>query len=564
MSKSAEEIRKELAQKRQQRNALEISSHKGTHLALELRELTEPRSAVKPHRLISGTQDIHRQPPHSVEAEMGVLGSMIIAPQDTIPEVVARVTADYFFLPAHQTIYEALVKLWRAGQAIDLITFTEHIRVVGQSETVGGPAFITNLFTFVPTAANVGYYLEIVRDKYLLRSLIATGTEAVRSAYEEQDDVAGVFEKVRASFTKIDEALRGDVEDFRLADLLSFDAANDPSNLLGARWLCRGSTCLWAGASGAGKSTLAMQCAIYWARGMSMFGIKPTRPLKSLILQAENDLGDTAEQFQGVLSGVRAETDDFKDDSDIAELTKNVKIKRVLAVTGDGFCGLLDWLLKAHRPDLVWIDPLFAFAGCDLKDSAEVSHFLRETLQPVVVNNGVCAMMIHHVGKPDRDSKAKSHWTELDFQYLGFGSSEIQNFFRAVNVILPVSNQEKMFRLILSKRGTKAGAVNTEGERATSIYLTHSEKGICWLQTDKPEEPQPQFKRSEETQFQSKFEIDDVLSEMGVAQAWKTGQLQKHLSAERGMKDRTFYRLWAKCKTEGKITCDSDGQWMRK
>src|ERR1700704_6248239 len=70
----------------------------------------------------SSSQDIHRTPPHSAEAEQGVLGSMLISPRDAIAESVAKITEEYFYVPAHQTIYTALVELWNANQAIDLIT----------------------------------------------------------------------------------------------------------------------------------------------------------------------------------------------------------------------------------------------------------------------------------------------------------------------------------------------------------------------------------------------------------------------------------------------------------
>jgi replicative DNA helicase len=141
-------------------------------------------------------QDIHRPPPHSVEAEQGVLGSMLISPRDAIAEVVEKITADYFYVPAHQTIFNALVDLWNVGQGIDLITFTQVLRDRDLLESVGGAAAVTNLFTFVPTAANVGYYIEIVRDKYILRSIIAAGTESVRRAYEEQDEVGNLLDEV--------------------------------------------------------------------------------------------------------------------------------------------------------------------------------------------------------------------------------------------------------------------------------------------------------------------------------------------------------------------------------
>src|SRR4029079_16491779 len=73
-------------------------------------------------------QDLHRTPPHSAEAEQGVLGSMLISPRETIAECVEKINEEYFCVPAHRTIYDVLVELWNAGQAIDLITFTQVLR----------------------------------------------------------------------------------------------------------------------------------------------------------------------------------------------------------------------------------------------------------------------------------------------------------------------------------------------------------------------------------------------------------------------------------------------------
>jgi replicative DNA helicase len=150
-------------------------------------------------------QDIHRTPPHSVEAEQGVLGSMLISPRDAIAEVVEKITADYFYVPAHQTIFDVLVDLWNTGAGIDLITFTQVLRDRNLLETVGGAAAVTNLYTFVPTAANVGYYIDIVRDKYILRSIIEAATESVRRAYEEQDEVGNLLDEVEQKIFAVGE-----------------------------------------------------------------------------------------------------------------------------------------------------------------------------------------------------------------------------------------------------------------------------------------------------------------------------------------------------------------------
>src|SRR5437870_5875814 len=151
---------------------------------------------VFPKSPTGSAQDIHRTPPHSVEAEQGVLGSMLISPRETIAECVEKINEEYFYVPAHQTIYSMLVDLWNAGQAIDLITFTQVLRDRNLLETVGGAVFVTTLFTFVPTAANVQYYLDIVRDKYILREIITAATESVRRAYEEQDEVNNLLDEV--------------------------------------------------------------------------------------------------------------------------------------------------------------------------------------------------------------------------------------------------------------------------------------------------------------------------------------------------------------------------------
>src|SRR5207248_7605051 len=151
-------------------------------------------------------QDIHRAPPHSVEAEQGVLGSMLIAPQEVIPECVEKIKEEYFYIPAHQTVFRVLVQQWSVGQAIDLITFTQTLRDQNILETIGGAAFVTGLFTFVPTAANIEYYLEIVREKYVLRQIIRTCTESARRAYEEQGEVNALLDEVEQSVFTIGEA----------------------------------------------------------------------------------------------------------------------------------------------------------------------------------------------------------------------------------------------------------------------------------------------------------------------------------------------------------------------
>lgn len=130
---------------------------------------------------------------------------MLISPREIIAECVEKINAEYFYIPAHQTIYNVLVELWNAGQGIDLITFTQILRDRNLLETVGGASFVTSLFTFVPTAANVNYYLEIIRDKYILRQIIEACTESVRRSFEEQDEVISLLDEVEQKIFAVGE-----------------------------------------------------------------------------------------------------------------------------------------------------------------------------------------------------------------------------------------------------------------------------------------------------------------------------------------------------------------------
>ncbi len=145
--------------------------------------------------------DVHRTLPHSLEAEQGLLGSMLLSPKEVIGECLELIGGDdrgasHFHIPAHATIYSVLVDLWNKQQPIDFITLTQVLQDRRLLEQVGGPAFVTNLFTYVPTHANAGYYLEIVREKFTLRQIISACTNCVSRAYDDQEQVQDLLDEV--------------------------------------------------------------------------------------------------------------------------------------------------------------------------------------------------------------------------------------------------------------------------------------------------------------------------------------------------------------------------------
>jgi len=149
--------------------------------------------------------DPHRTLPHSLEAEQGVLGSMLISPTDVIGLCVERIDEHHFYQPTHQTIYLTLVEFWNDGHPADFITLTQNLRDRKLLDAVGGAAYVTFLFNFVPTAANASYYLEIVREKYILREIIGTCTDAAARAYDEQGEVNTLLDDVEQRVLAIGE-----------------------------------------------------------------------------------------------------------------------------------------------------------------------------------------------------------------------------------------------------------------------------------------------------------------------------------------------------------------------
>jgi replicative DNA helicase len=146
---------------------------------------------------------------------------MMLSPREGIAQAVEQIDRDYFYLSAHQTIFEELVDLWRKDRGIDLITFTQAMRDRKLIDMVGGPTFITHLYTFVPTAANLPYYLDIVRDKYIRRRIIATETEAVRRAYDDQDETESVLQDYQSNAIEIGQLAKNNETSRTLAGLSS-------------------------------------------------------------------------------------------------------------------------------------------------------------------------------------------------------------------------------------------------------------------------------------------------------------------------------------------------------
>lgn len=169
----------------------------------------QKKSAIGNHQ-----SAMDRLPPHSVEAEQGVLGCILHEPVSCLDTCEARdVEPGHFFELRHQLLYHAMVELHRAEKPVDAITLREHLRA--DFEELGGYPYLGELMAATPSAANLAHYLEIVREKFVLRRLIANAASTTALAYENKGTVDELLDEVQRATL----LLTGDVTEQRAESL---------------------------------------------------------------------------------------------------------------------------------------------------------------------------------------------------------------------------------------------------------------------------------------------------------------------------------------------------------
>ena len=163
-------------------------------------ELVPPMSARTGFR-----QDPHdarieqlRVPPHSIEAEQAVLGGLMLAPE-AYDRINDKLTANDFYRRDHQLIYRAIAELAEKNRPFDAVTLGEWFESQGHMDLVAGGAYLVELASTTPSAANIAAYAETVRDKAVMRQLIEVGTEIVNDAFQpegkESDEMLAIAEQ---------------------------------------------------------------------------------------------------------------------------------------------------------------------------------------------------------------------------------------------------------------------------------------------------------------------------------------------------------------------------------
>ena len=136
--------------------------------------------------------DLGKIPPHDIEAEQAVIGSML-TDKDAVLDAIEVLKPDDFYRQDNKTIYEAILNLYNRAEAIDIITVKAELVSIGKLDAVGGLEYIALLPDKVPTTANVDKYIKIVEEKSILRNLIKASNEIIDLGYAEAEDVDSIM-----------------------------------------------------------------------------------------------------------------------------------------------------------------------------------------------------------------------------------------------------------------------------------------------------------------------------------------------------------------------------------
>nr|WP_235946295.1 replicative DNA helicase [Metallococcus carri] len=162
-------------------------------------------------------------PPQDRGAEQSVLGGMLLS-KDAIADAAEELNGRDFYFPAHESIYEAIIELYGRGEPADAITVADELNKRGELQRIGGQAYLHELIQSVPTAANAGYYAEIVAERAVLRRLVQAGTKIVQLGYApEGGDVVDLVNQAQAEIFGV--STGKDAEDYvRLGDVIEATA----------------------------------------------------------------------------------------------------------------------------------------------------------------------------------------------------------------------------------------------------------------------------------------------------------------------------------------------------
>ena len=146
------------------------------------------------------------QPPQSVEAEQDVLGSILKDPEVISSIIEELPTNEHFYVPKHRLIYKAILGLFEKNEPCDITTVAEELTKMGQLDNIGGRSYLIELVDGIATTANAASYAKIILEKSVLRNLINTSNDIVKSCYNLEYEVSEILDRAEQNIFAISES----------------------------------------------------------------------------------------------------------------------------------------------------------------------------------------------------------------------------------------------------------------------------------------------------------------------------------------------------------------------
>jgi len=148
---------------------------------------------------------LDRVPPQALEAEMSVLGAIMVE-AEALPKVIELINEDAFYRDSNRKVYSAMISLYERSEAIDLVTLADEMGRLGTLESAGGRLYLASLMDSVATAAHVSYHANVVKEKWIRRKLIRTGTAIVQKSFAGGEEVDELLDQAEQSIFQISES----------------------------------------------------------------------------------------------------------------------------------------------------------------------------------------------------------------------------------------------------------------------------------------------------------------------------------------------------------------------
>ena len=179
---------------------------------MEAKEYSNNSPDLQKSRSVKDEEDFaQRMLPHALGPEKSLLSSMLQDPTEYVMRSEEKgLTQDHFYHPSHRVIYQIMRELSDNGTEIELVSFTQTLLDRDLLDKIGGPSAITEIYTYSPTAAHFDHHLDIIKDKFTLRNIISSCTEAITRSFEDQEEVASLLDEVEQKIFAIREGAQTD------------------------------------------------------------------------------------------------------------------------------------------------------------------------------------------------------------------------------------------------------------------------------------------------------------------------------------------------------------------